>query len=91
MTTDQAGTIRPVRRPIGAPTLEAVTTTPRWLREHRRAVRAAADRRRPAPAADPDAPFKWVDWDNFGMRLPEDEAAAFIAAIEEAKGRPLVG
>ena len=58
--------------------------------EHRRAVRAAAARQWPARSADPDAPFKWVDWNNFGMGLPDDDPEAFIAVIEEAKGPPLI-
>lgn len=71
------------------PILDGVTTTPRWLREQRRAARRAAGR----PGDSRDLPFKRVDWATFGFETPlsEDEWAAFIGSIEEAKGRPLVG
>lgn len=92
MTTGDTRTSRVVRRGSGAPTLDGMTTTPRWLREHRRALRAATGSgwraRRPVPAEDP---FKRVDWETFSSPGPAGEWEAFIAAIEEAKGRPLVG
>ena len=89
-----------MRRVPDLPILDPMRTPPRWLREHRRIARAAAS---PESLA---AEVAWrveaergrtmwkgpIDWDTFGERTMSDEEwETFIAAIEEAKGRPLVG
>jgi hypothetical protein len=91
----------PVRRTPDLPILDGMTTPPRWLREHRRALRAAAgpqslaaevarlvETGRPGLAWKPPVP---EDWRMPGDPLSDEEWGAFVAAIEEAKGRPLVG
>jgi len=77
-----------------------MSTPPRWLREHRRAVRAAASPEWLAAEVarlvetggsglvwKPPLP---ADWKRPGEPLSEEEWEAFVAAIEEMKGRPLV-
>lgn len=100
MTTTDTRRIGLVRRSAETPTLDSVTTTPRWLREHRRAARAAADpesladaiaRRLAQPVPPTELPFSVIDWDTFGETISDEEWEPFIAAIEEAKGRPLAG
>lgn len=100
MTIGDTRSARPVRRASRVLILDAMTTTPRWLREHRRATRAAAGpewpaddiARRLAQELPPgELPFTVVDWDNFGSPISDAEWEPFIAAIAEAKGRPLVG
>jgi hypothetical protein len=77
-----------------------MTTPPRWLREHRRAVRDAASPEWLAAEVARLVQLNrsatiWkgpIDWDTFGDgTLSDEEWQTFIAAIEEAKGRPLVG
>lgn len=93
MTTLDLTCRRPVRRDLGVPILGRMTTPPRWLREHRRTVRAAAGPGSPAAGISPTTwkPPVPVDWGKSGDAISDEEWAPFIAAIEEAKGRPLVG
>jgi hypothetical protein len=92
---------RLVRRSSDLPILHGMSTPPRWLRERRRVTRAAA--RSESLAAEvarlvqsgrrglawkPPVP---ADWRMPGEPLSDEEWEAFIAAIEEAKGRPLIG
>ena len=99
MTTLDRTCRRPMRRSRDLPILGPMTTPPRWLREHRRAVRAAGHEWLAAEVArmvelNRGATI-WkgpIDWDTFGDgTLSDEEWETFIAAIEEAKGRPLVG
>jgi hypothetical protein len=86
-----------VRRDRDLPTLGPMTTPPRWLREHRRAVRAAASPEWLVAEVARLVELNrgatiWkgpIDWDTFGERMPDEEWEPFIAAIEEVKGRPL--
>ena len=98
MTTLDRTCRRPVRRSRDLPILGPMTTPPRWLREHRRAVRAAGPEWLAAEVArmvelNRGATI-WkgpIDWETFGDRtLSEEEWEAFITAIEEIKGRPLL-
>jgi hypothetical protein len=100
MTTPDKRCRRAVRRSSDLPILDPVRTPPRWLREHRRAARAAAspgwlaaevarlvEAERSRLTWKPPVP---ADWRMPGEPLSDEEWEAFIAAIEEAKGRPLV-
>ena len=87
-----------MRRSRDLPILGPMTTPPRWLREHRRAVRAAASPESPAAEVAwrveaERGPTRWkntlINGDTFGERIPDVEWEPFIAAIEEVKGRPL--
>lgn len=100
MTTTNAACRRPVRQGRDLPIVGSVTTPPRWLREHRRAARAAGSPEWLAVEVARLVELNrsatvWkgpIDWDAFGDgTLSEEEWETFIAAIEEAKGRPLVG
>jgi len=76
-----------------------MSTPPRWLREHRRVANAAAS---PESLAAEVArlveqkhhrplEIRPVDWETFGdPTLSDEEWEAFVSAIEEIKGRPLL-
>ena len=79
------------------PILTAVATPPRWLREHRRIARAVAS------VEAGGAEIAWrveaergrttgngpIHWGIF-RDVPDDEWEAFVRALEEIKGRPLL-
>lgn len=98
MTTSDLTCRRPVRRDLVVPILGRMTIPPHWLRKRRRTVRAAARPGSPAAGTEPgrrrpaELEIKPIDWDSFGDRTMSDgEWEVFISAIQEAKGRPLVG
>ena len=81
------------------PILDGMRTPPRWLREQRRVARAAASPEslvaevaRPVETGRPGLVWKPplpAGWKRPGEPLSEEEWEAFVAAIEEMKGRPL--
>jgi hypothetical protein len=90
---------RTMRRRADLLILDVMRTPPRWLREQRRAARAAAspeslaaevawrvEAERSGLAWKPPLP---PDWKMPGEPLSEEEWEAFVAALEEARGYPM--
>lgn len=84
MTTTCRHLVRPAEC---LPILEPMRTPPRWLRERRRTAHAAGPASPAAEVASPPAPP--ADWTRPGEPLSEPEWAAFVAALEEARGHSM--
>jgi hypothetical protein len=97
MTTTSPACRRLLWRDRDRPILAPMTTPPRWLRERRRVARAAASpeslaaeiARRVEAERDRTMWKGPIDWGIF-RDVPDDEWEPFMAALEEAKGRPLL-